>query len=61
VQQEALGGGCGCVGEMGVGWGVWSWTNVGVDRMEGGKGPTCALSRGFKKVLVWGPTFAWKV
>jgi hypothetical protein len=39
-----------CVEEMGVGRGVWFWATIGVDKMERGKGPTCAQSRGFGKV-----------
>jgi hypothetical protein len=35
---------------MGVGWKVGSWTIIRADRMDGGKGPTYALSRGFGKV-----------
>jgi len=35
--------------------------NCRADRMERGKGLTCALSRVIKKVYGWGPTFAQKV
>jgi hypothetical protein len=52
VGQEALGWGCGCVWEMGVSWKVWSWIIVRVDKMEGGKNFTCALSRGLGKCRV---------
>ncbi len=38
--QEALRGGCGHVGEMGVGWGLWSWIIVRVDRAQLKIGPT---------------------
>ncbi len=41
--QKTISGGYEHVGEMGVGWGVWSWTIVRADRVAGGKGPTCAL------------------
>jgi hypothetical protein len=60
VRQKALGEGCECVGEMGVGWGVWSWTIVWVDRVKKRKGPTCALSKGVSKVHGWDPTFTWR-
>jgi len=39
--QETLGGGCKCVEEMKVGWGVRSCATGGVCRMERGKGLTC--------------------
>jgi len=35
--------------------------NCRADRMERGKGFTCALSRVIKKMYGWGPTFAQKV
>ncbi len=59
--QKALGGGCKYVGRMGVGWRLWSWANIGTDRMEKGKGFTCALFRGIEKVLGWGSTFTRNV
>jgi hypothetical protein len=42
VEQETLDGGCKCVEEVKVGWGVWLWATMGTKIMEGGKGPTCA-------------------
>jgi hypothetical protein len=56
VGQEAFGGGW-HVGKIRVGWGVWSWATISDDRMEGGKGLTCALFRGIRKMLCWGFTF----
>ncbi len=52
--QKVLGGGSRCVGRMGVGWGVWSWAIIGVDRMQGGEGFTCVLFKGIGKILGWG-------
>jgi len=49
VGQEALGGCCKRVGRVGVGWGV--------NKVEGGKGFTCALFRDIGKLLGWGFTF----
>jgi hypothetical protein len=46
-----------CAKEMGVGWGVWSWAIIGANRVEGGKGFACALSKGFNKMPGWDPTF----
>ncbi len=48
--QETLNGDCKCVEEMKVGWGVWSCAIGRVGRVEGGKGLTCAWSRGFEKM-----------
>jgi hypothetical protein len=31
--------------------------NVRADRVERGKGPTCAYSKGIRKMYGWGPTF----
>ncbi len=49
--QKALGGGYRHVKRVGVGRGVLSWAIIGVDIMEGGKGPTCVLFKGIRKVL----------
>jgi len=47
-------------GKMGIGWGGWSWAIAGAN-IVGGKGFTCALSRGFNgKMLNWDLTFAQK-
>jgi len=35
---------------MGVGWGLWSQTTIGADKMEGGKGPTLTWSKRFEKM-----------
>jgi hypothetical protein len=48
--QNTLRGGYEHVEKMGVGWRVWSWATIGVDKVEGGKGFTYAWSRGFGKV-----------
>jgi hypothetical protein len=40
--QKTLGGSCKCVEEVRVGWGVWLRAIMGAERVEGGKGPTCA-------------------
>jgi hypothetical protein len=45
VGQEALGRGCEHGGEMGIGWGVLSWTTIGVDKVEGGKGSTWGIGK----------------
>ncbi len=59
--EEALGEDYECVGEMGVGWGVWSWSIVLANIKECEKGLTCALLRGCGKVLDWDLAFAWRV
>jgi hypothetical protein len=58
--QKTLSGSCKCVEEVRVGWGVWLWAIMGVERVEGGKGPTCAWFKGFRKVWGWNPTFTWR-
>lgn len=40
--QKTLGGGCECVEEVKVGWGVWLRATMGAKKMEREKGPTCA-------------------
>jgi hypothetical protein len=60
VGQDILGGGSERVEKMRVSWGVLSRAIVGVDKMEGGKGLSCARSKGFGKVQGWGPIFTWK-
>jgi len=50
VGQKILGESCKCVEEMRVGWGLWSCVIGGVGKVEGGKGPTCAWSKGFGKM-----------
>ncbi len=52
--QEALGGGYKHVGRMGVGWRVWSWAIIGVNKVKGGEGFTCVLFKGNGKMLGWG-------
>jgi hypothetical protein len=49
-KRLTLGEGYEHVEEMGVGWGVWSWATIGVNIMEGGKGPTFTWSKGFGKM-----------
>jgi hypothetical protein len=46
---------------MGVGWGVLSWATIRADKVEGGKGSTCAFFKGIKKVLGWGSTFTHRI
>jgi len=46
---------------MGVGWGVLSWATIRANKLEGGKGFTCALFKGIKKVLGWGSTFTHRI
>jgi hypothetical protein len=48
--QETLGASYKHVEEMVIGWGVWSWATIGVDRVEGGKGSTYVSSKGFGKM-----------
>jgi len=40
--QETLGGGYECLEEVRVGWGVWLWAIMRTEKVEGGKGSTCA-------------------
>jgi hypothetical protein len=61
VGQEALGGGFKHAGKIGGGWGLYSWATLGVGRVEGGKGPTCALFKRIGKVLCWGSKFSQNV
>jgi len=42
VGQKTLGGSYKRVEEVKVVWGVWLWATMKVEKMEGGKGPTCA-------------------
>jgi hypothetical protein len=50
VGQKTLGGCYKHVEETRVGWGIWSCAIRKVSKVEGGKGPTCAWSKGFGKV-----------
>lgn len=50
--QKVIGGSCKHVGEMGVGWGVKSLATIGFDKVERGKGPTCAFFGGLGKCKV---------
>jgi hypothetical protein len=61
ISSNVLDGSCECVEETGVGWGVWSKTTVGVDRVKRKKGSTFTVSKGFGKVYGQGPTFMWRV
>jgi hypothetical protein len=44
-----------CVGMMGVGWGVWSWAIIGVDKVEGEKFQYMYYLEGLGKCLVGVP------
>jgi hypothetical protein len=61
VGQEVHSRGYKHVERMGVGWGLWSWATIKADRMEKGKGPTCALFKGIEKMLDLGFTFTRRV
>jgi hypothetical protein len=50
MEHKTLNGSWGCVEEMGVGWGVWSWPTIGTNRVGGGKCLSCAWSKGFGKM-----------